>query len=61
MENAAFGTLCRVGRARPPLIPALNRFSSAALSSRSYTDLSHRVFVTPAAGALRRVRVRRST
>ncbi len=47
MENAAFGTLCRIGRARPRLIPALNRFSSAALSSRSYSDLSHRVFVTP--------------
>ncbi len=48
MENAAFGTLCRIGRARPRLIPGLNRFSSAALSSRSYTDLSHRVFATPA-------------
>jgi len=47
MENAAFGALCRLGRARPPLIPALNRFSSAALSSRSYADVSHRVFVTP--------------
>ncbi len=51
MENVAFGTLCRIGRARPRLIPALNRFSSAALSSRSYTDLSHRVFVTPAGSA----------
>ena len=47
MENAAFGTLCRIGRARPRLIPALNRFSSAALPARPYTDLSHRVFVTP--------------
>jgi len=47
MENAAFGALCRVGRARPRLVPALNRFSSAALSSRSYADVSHRVFVTP--------------
>ena len=47
MENAAFGTLCRIGRARPSLVPALNRFSSAALSSRSYSDMSHRVFVTP--------------
>jgi len=47
MENAAFGTLCRIGRARPRLIPALNRFSSAALSARTYTDVSHRVFVTP--------------
>src|SRR5580692_6741321 len=47
MENAAFGTLCRIGRARPRLIPALNRLSSAALSARSYADASHRVFVTP--------------
>ena len=47
MENAAFGTLCRIGRAQPRLIPALNSFASASLSSRSYADLSHRVFVTP--------------
>ena len=47
MENAGFGALCRLGRTRPRLIPALNRFSSAVLSSRSYTEASHRVFVTP--------------
>jgi L-gulono-1,4-lactone dehydrogenase len=47
MENAAFGTVCRLGRAAPRLIPALNRLSSAALSARSYTDASYRVFVTP--------------
>jgi L-gulono-1,4-lactone dehydrogenase len=47
MENAAFGTLCRLGRAEPRFIPALNRLSSAALSARSYTDASYRVFVTP--------------
>src|SRR5205085_350237 len=47
MENAGFGALCRLGRARPRLIPALNRFSSAALSTRTYADTSHRVFVTP--------------
>jgi L-gulono-1,4-lactone dehydrogenase len=47
MENAAFGTLCRLGRAAPRLIPALNRVSSAGLSVRSYTDASYRVFVTP--------------
>jgi FAD-linked oxidoreductase len=47
MENAAFGALCRLGRARPRLIPALNKFSSAALSARVYADSSHRVFVTP--------------
>ena len=47
MENAAFGTLCRLGRAAPRFIPALGRLSSAGLSTRSYTDASHRVFVTP--------------
>jgi L-gulono-1,4-lactone dehydrogenase len=47
MENVAFGALCRAGRAVPRLIPSLNRLSSAALSSRTYTDTSHRVFVTP--------------
>ncbi len=47
MENAAFGTLCRLGRASPRLIPSLSRLSSAALSARSYTDASYRVFVTP--------------
>jgi L-gulono-1,4-lactone dehydrogenase len=47
MENAAFGTLCRLGRAEPRFIPALGKLSSAALSVRSYTDASYRVFVTP--------------
>jgi L-gulono-1,4-lactone dehydrogenase len=47
MENAAFGTMCRLGRAAPRLIPALGRMSSAALSVRTYGDASHRVFVTP--------------
>ena len=39
--------LCRLGRAAPRFIPALNRLSSAALSTRSYTETSYRVFVTP--------------
>ncbi|MQA11406.1 MAG: FAD-binding protein [Pseudonocardiaceae bacterium] len=46
MENAAFGALCRLGRMVPPLVKPLNRLSSAALSSRTYRDSSHRVFVT---------------
>lgn len=45
-ENAAFGTLCRLGRAVPPLVPTLGRVSSAALSTRSYSDTSYRVFAT---------------
>jgi L-gulono-1,4-lactone dehydrogenase len=47
MENAAFGALCRLGRMAPPLIRPLNRLSAAALSKRRYSDVSHRVFVTP--------------
>ncbi len=47
MENAGFGLLCRTGRAVPQLIPRLNRITSAALSRRSYSDRSHRVFTTP--------------
>ncbi|NKQ53369.1 FAD-binding protein [Amycolatopsis sp. K13G38] len=46
MENAAFGTLCRVGRAVPRLTRPLGRFASAVLSAREYSDVSHRVFVT---------------
>jgi L-gulono-1,4-lactone dehydrogenase len=46
MENAAFGLLCRTGRRAPRLIPRLGRVTSAALSSRAYSDRSHRVFTT---------------
>jgi FAD/FMN-containing dehydrogenase len=47
MENAAFGALCRTGRAVPALIKPLNRLASATLSVRSYSAPSHQVFVTP--------------
>jgi L-gulono-1,4-lactone dehydrogenase len=47
MENAGFGTMCRVGRRLPSRIPSLNKFSSVALSARSYSAASHEVFVTP--------------
>jgi L-gulono-1,4-lactone dehydrogenase len=46
MENAAFGLLCRTGRRAPRIIPRLNQITSAALSRRSYSDRSHRVFTT---------------
>lgn len=45
-ENAAFGTLCRLGRAVPALVPSLGRLSSSVLSARAYRDVSHRVFAT---------------
>jgi L-gulono-1,4-lactone dehydrogenase len=47
MENAAFGALCRTGRAVPSLIKPLNRLAAGTLSKRSYSAPSHRVFVTP--------------
>jgi FAD/FMN-containing dehydrogenase len=47
MENAAFGALCRTGRAVPRLIKPLNRFAASTLSRRSYSAPSHEVFVTP--------------
>jgi FAD-linked oxidoreductase len=46
MENMAFGAVCRVGRAVRPLVRPLNRLSSAVLSARAYSDVSHKVFVT---------------
>ena len=47
MENAAFGALCRTGRAVPASIKPLNRLAAATLSKRSYSAPSHQVFVTP--------------
>jgi L-gulono-1,4-lactone dehydrogenase len=47
MENAAFGALCRTGRALPRAIKPLNRFAAATLSKRTYSAPSHEVFVTP--------------
>ncbi len=46
VENAAFGTLCRLGRAVPALVRPLQALSSAALSTRRYSDRSYRVFAT---------------
>jgi L-gulono-1,4-lactone dehydrogenase len=47
MENAAFGTLCRTGRAVPSLVRPLGKVAAATLSARSYSAGSHQVFVTP--------------
>lgn len=46
VENHLFGLVCRLGRAVPSLVKPLNRLSGAVLSARSYSDRSHRVFVT---------------
>nr|CEL16052.1 probable L-gulonolactone oxidase [Kibdelosporangium sp. MJ126-NF4]CTQ93978.1 probable L-gulonolactone oxidase(EC:1.1.3.-) [Kibdelosporangium sp. MJ126-NF4] len=46
MENGVWGTMCRLGRAVPRLVSPLNGLASIALSPRTYSDASHRVFVT---------------
>ncbi len=46
LENSAFGALCRLGRAAPPLVRPLTRVSGATWSARSYSDTSYKVFVT---------------
>lgn len=53
VSNTVFGALCRVGSRAPGLVPRINRVAGRALSERRYSDLAHRVFVTP-----RRVRFR---
>ena len=53
VSNSVFGAMCRVGSRAPSLVPRINRVAGRALSERRYSDLAHRVFVSP-----RRVRFR---
>jgi FAD-linked oxidoreductase len=53
VSNTVFGGLCRLGERAPGLVPRINRIAGRAQSERRYSDLAHRVFVTP-----RRVRFR---
>jgi len=47
VANTAFGLVCRVGRARPSLVPRLNRVVGKAISARTFTAPSYDVFVSP--------------
>jgi L-gulonolactone oxidase len=46
LANAAFAGVIAAGRTVPALVPPLARFSARALAPRSWTDHSHRVFVS---------------
>ncbi|PRW62084.1 D-arabinono-1,4-lactone oxidase [Actinopolyspora mortivallis] len=46
LENGLFGTVCRIGRRFPRLVPELTGLCASFWSGRSYSDTSHRVFVT---------------
>ena len=47
LSNTVFSGVCRVGRAAPRAIPAINKLSAKALSARTYVDRSDRVFTSP--------------
>ena len=47
VANSAFGVVCRVGRARPSLVPRLNRVVARAITPRTFTAPSYDVFVSP--------------
>lgn len=46
LANTLFGALNRVGDLAPRAIAPINRLSSRALTARTYTDVSHRVFTS---------------
>jgi L-gulonolactone oxidase len=46
LANAAFAGVVAAGRKLPALVPPLARMSAKALGARSWTDHSHRVFVS---------------
>ena len=47
MSNVAFGQLCRLGRRVPAVVPRINAMSARLMGDRSFSDASHRVFVSP--------------
>jgi len=47
VANSLFGLVCRAGRARPSLVPRLNRVVAKAISARTFTAPSYDVFVSP--------------
>ena len=46
MSNTVFGWLNAAGNLAPAAVPRINRFSFRALSARSYSDASRRVFTS---------------
>ncbi|HXJ25384.1 MAG TPA: D-arabinono-1,4-lactone oxidase [Streptosporangiaceae bacterium] len=47
LSNTLFGAVCAAGHRAPGLIPRVNRLASRALSARTYTDTSYKVFTSP--------------
>jgi L-gulonolactone oxidase len=47
LSNTLFEAVCRLGRAVPRAVPAINAISARALTARAYTGRSDLVFCTP--------------
>ena len=47
LSNTMFGLVCRLGRAVPATVAPLNAINARALTTRTYTERSDRVFCTP--------------
>ncbi len=47
VANGLFGAVCRAGVRIPALVPPANRLATRLLGSRTYTDLSWKVFAHP--------------
>ncbi|MFD8592162.1 D-arabinono-1,4-lactone oxidase [Streptomyces sp. NPDC059637] len=47
LSNGAFRAACALGRAAPSSVPAVAGLAGRALSARSYTDTSYKVFTSP--------------
>ena len=47
LSNSLFGALNHLTNAVPAMIPRFNQVSSRMLSARSYSDVAHKVFVSP--------------
>jgi FAD-linked oxidoreductase len=47
ISNHLLAAILNVGRAAPALIPPINRLATRVSGHRSYTDVSHEVFVSP--------------
>jgi FAD-linked oxidoreductase len=46
VSNAVLAMLCNVGRVAPALTPGINRLATRVYGNRTYTDESHKVFVS---------------
>jgi len=47
LSNTVFGALTAAANRMPAVVPRMNQFSARALSARTYSDVAHRVFISP--------------